>query len=89
MALGAQRSAVHGMILREAGWLALVGIVAGLAGSVAAASLMGSLLFGVRAWDAGTLGCVALTLGLAALVASYLPARRAAGVNPMDALRAE
>ncbi|MGC2620484.1 MAG: ABC transporter permease [Acidobacteriaceae bacterium] len=89
MALGAQRSMVHGMILREAGWLALVGIVAGLAASVGAASLMGSLLFGVRAWDAGTLGSVALTLGVAALVASYLPARRAAGVNPMEALRSE
>jgi predicted permease len=89
MALGAQRSTVYGMILREAGWLALVGIVAGLAGSVGAASLMGSLLFGVRAWDAGTLGGVVLTLGVAALVASYLPARRAAGVNPMEALRAE
>ena len=89
MALGAQRSSVHGLILREAGWLAAVGIAIGLACSVGAGSLMGSLLFGVRAWDAGTLAGVAGALGAAALVAAYLPARRAAAVNPVDALRAE
>ena len=89
MALGAERSAVHGMILREAGWLAGIGIVAGLACSIGAAQLMGSLLFGVRAWDLSTLSAVALVLAAAALAASYLPARRAARVNPVEALRAE
>jgi ABC-type lipoprotein release transport system permease subunit len=47
------------------------------------------LLFGVQAWDAATLGGVAAVLGVAALLASYLPARRAAAVNPVDALRAQ
>ena len=50
---------------------------------------MRSLLFGVQAWDAVTLGCVAAVLGLASMAASFLPARRAAAVNPTDALRAE
>ncbi|HEY6448516.1 MAG TPA: ABC transporter permease [Acidobacteriaceae bacterium] len=89
MALGAQRGAVHALILKEAAWLTGLGVVIGLAGSIGTASAMGKLLFGVRSWDAETLGCVAGALVLAALLASYIPARRAAAVNPMDALRAE
>ena len=50
---------------------------------------MRDLLFGVRSWDVATLASVALLLGGAALFASFLPARRAASVNPVDALRAE
>jgi ABC-type lipoprotein release transport system permease subunit len=50
---------------------------------------MRSLLFGVQAWDAATLGAVALLLALASLVASFVPARRAASVDPMQALRSE
>ncbi len=50
---------------------------------------MRSLLFGVQAWDALTLICVAVLLGLASMAASFVPAHRAASVNPMDALRAE
>ena len=49
---------------------------------------MRGLLFGVRAWDVPTLSLVAAVLGLSALLASYIPARRAASVNPVDALRA-
>jgi predicted permease len=89
MALGAERRTVHRLILGEAGRLTVVGIVLGLLGSVAAAALMGDVLFGVRSWDVPTLAAVASVLALSALVASYVPARRAAAVNPVDALRAE
>jgi macrolide transport system ATP-binding/permease protein len=89
MALGAQRSAVYSLVLREAGWLAVLGVGSGLACSMAAATLMGKLLFDTPAWDAPTLVAVSAVLGAAALLASYIPARRAASVNPVDALRAE
>jgi predicted permease len=89
MALGAQTGSVYRLILKEAGWLIVVGIAMGLAGSIAAATLMRGLLFGVRSWDVATLASVATILGVAALLASFIPARRAASVNPVDALRAE
>jgi predicted permease len=89
MALGAQTGSVYRLILKEAGWLTAVGIGIGLAGAVAAATLMRDLLFGVRSWDAATLASVAAVLGVAALLASFIPAHRAASVNPVDALRAE
>ena len=89
MALGAQKSSVYRMILQEAGWLTGVGIFAGLVCSVAAATLMRKLLFGIRSWDMPTLAGVALVLGASALLASYFPARKAASVNPVEALRAE
>jgi predicted permease len=89
MALGAQRASVYQLILKEAGWLTLFGIAVGLACSVGAATLIRSLLFGVTAWDVSTLGAVAAVLGACAMLASYFPARRAASVNPVEALRAE
>jgi macrolide transport system ATP-binding/permease protein len=89
MALGAQRSTVQGMILREAGWLTAVGIALGLGGAMGAGSLMGKLLFGVQAWDVWVLAAVSTLLCVSALVASLVPARRAAMVNPIEALRAE
>jgi len=89
MALGAQRSAVHRLILREAGLLTAIGIAVGLGLAVGASMLMKSLLFGVQAWDVSTLGGVAATLGGFALLASFIPARRAARVNPVEALRSE
>jgi predicted permease len=89
MALGAQRSAVYRLVMGQAGWLTVAGLTIGLACSVGTSRLMRKLLFGVEAWDAATLGCVAMLLGVAAMVASFLPARRAASVNPTDALRAE
>jgi predicted permease len=89
MALGAQRSSVYQLILKEAGLLTVIGIVAGLVCAVGAAAFMGKLLFGVRSWDIPTLVSVAMLLGLSALLASFFPARRAASVNPVEALRAE
>jgi macrolide transport system ATP-binding/permease protein len=89
MALGAQKASVYHLVMSEAGRLTGAGIALGLAGAVAAAAVMRKLLFGVQAWDVGTLIAVSIVLGAAALVASYLPARRAASVNPVDALRAE
>jgi ABC-type antimicrobial peptide transport system permease subunit len=89
MALGAQRSVVYKLVLGDAGQLIAWGLALGLAGSVGVAMLMGKLLFGVQAWDAGTLVSVAMVLGAAAMMASYIPARRAASVNPTEALRAE
>ena len=89
MALGAQRSAVYKLVMRQAGWLTVAGLAIGLACSVGTSLLIRKLLFGVQAWDAVTLGCVAALLGLASLAATFLPARRAASVNPTDALRAE
>ena len=89
MALGAQRANVYRLILTEAGWLTGIGIVAGLLCSLATATLMRDLLFGVESWDVPTLAGVAAVLAVASLLASYIPARRAASVNPLEALRAE
>ena len=89
MALGAQRGKVYGMVMRQAGMLTLIGVCAGLACSIGASMAMQKLLFQVAAWDAQTLAAVALLLGGASLAASFLPARRAASVNPVEALRAE
>jgi predicted permease len=89
MAMGAERRTVYRMVLAEAGQLIVIGVAFGLAVSVPAGLLMRNLLFGVRAWDAPTLAAVAAVLALAALLASFLPARRAASVSPAEALRAE
>jgi macrolide transport system ATP-binding/permease protein len=89
MALGAARSAVAGLILKDAGRLVAIGVALGAVCSVGAAVLAKKLLFGTEAWDATTLVGVAVVLGVSAMVASWLPARRAASVNPVDALRAE
>ena len=65
-------------------WLALIGI-----GLFEVGAAVRGLLFGVRSWDVPTLAAVAAVLGIASLLASYIPARRAASVNPVEALRAE
>ena len=89
MALGAQRNAVYRLVLRQAGWLTVTGLTLGLAGAVGASSLIRKILFGVAAWDAVTLAAVAAVLGAAAMAASFAPARRAASVDPVQALRSE
>jgi len=89
MALGAGQSTVQRLIMSEAGRLALLGVAFGLAGSLAGATLLRNLLFGVSTWDLPTLLGVAVLLGSSALLASYIPAHRAASLNPVEALRAE
>jgi ABC-type antimicrobial peptide transport system permease subunit len=89
LALGAERRTVYELILGEAGRLVLAGLVIGAAASIAAGVLMRTLLFGTEPWDVPTLVGVAIVLGVSALVASFIPARRAASVNPIEALRVE
>lgn len=88
-ALGAQRGDVIGLILRQAGVLVLAGVALGLALAFASTRFIRSYLFGVKAHDAWTLAAVAIILLIAGAAAAYLPARRAANVNPVEALRAE
>jgi len=87
MALGARRHDILRMFLRKGVALAGVGIVAGLVASAATASMMASLLYGVRPHDPAVFLIVPLLLLAVAALASYLPARRATKVNPMNALR--
>jgi len=89
MALGAQRGEMARMFVVHGLRLAAIGIVCGIAGAFLLTRLMSSLLFGVAATDPATYAMVAVTLALAAAVASYLPALRATNVDPADALRAE
>ena len=89
IALGAQPGTVYRMIMKEAAWLVGIGVTVGLIASIGAAALIRGLLFGTKSWDMETFGLVAIVLVLSALTASFIPARRAASVNPVDALRAE
>jgi predicted permease len=89
MALGAARSSVYRMILEEAGRLAVFGVAAGFIAATALGTLVQPLLFQTSAWDLPTLATVVATLAVCALLASYVPARRAASVDPVIALRAE
>jgi putative ABC transport system permease protein len=89
MALGARRADVLRMILGEGVGLVLVGVGIGLAGAIALSRALGSLLYEVSRTDPVTYGAVAVVLVLAAALACYVPARRAMGVDPMQALRYE
>ncbi|MGB9031053.1 MAG: FtsX-like permease family protein, partial [Acidobacteriaceae bacterium] len=89
MALGARPARVLRMVLGEASWMVAIGIVAGLAGALAMGRVIASMLYGLKAWDPATLSIAGLLLILVALAASWIPARRAAGVDPMRALRHE
>ncbi len=89
MALGAQRPDVLRLILGQGLKLTVLGVLIGVAAAWMLTRLLASLLYGVGAMDASTLGAVMLLLAVVGLLACWLPARRAAGVNPMVALRDE
>jgi predicted permease len=89
MALGAQRSEVLRLVVGEGLRLAVLGVAIGIAAAFVITRLLASLLFGVSTTDAITFTGVALVLSLVALLASYVPARRAMGLDPSSALRCE
>ena len=89
VALGAQRSHVLGLVLRQGVVLAAIGVVLGSLAALGATRLLASLLYGVAPTDVIAFGGAAAALGMAAVAASWLPARRAAGVDPIVALRSE
>jgi putative ABC transport system permease protein len=89
MALGATRGRVVGLVVREGVILATIGLGLGLVGSYFVGRAMQSMLFGVRPLDVVAFASVGLVLMAAALLASYLPARRAASIHPMRVLRTE
>jgi predicted permease len=89
IALGAQQETVTQMFVRHALLLTGIGVACGLAAAVVMMRLMSALLFGVNPVDPATYGAVSVVLASAALLASYLPARKATRIEPVDALRAE
>lgn len=89
MALGAERSAIGRLVLGEAARLVMIGTIFGIATSLLAGRLLRSLLFGVVSSDASVVCVVSAILIAATLTAAWIPARRAAGVNPVEALRNE
>jgi predicted permease len=89
LALGAERGQIREMVLRESTWITVAGLATGVVGALALVRLVKSMLFGIAPYDGVTLGCaVSVMLGVA-LAATWIPARRAASVQPMEALRHE
>ncbi|HLG99708.1 MAG TPA: ABC transporter permease [Bryobacteraceae bacterium] len=89
MALGAQARDVRRMVVLQGLGLALVGVVVGIAAALGLSKAIASFLFGVTAWDPVVFGTVPVLLGSVALLAVWIPARRATRVDPLDALRYE
>jgi len=89
MALGATRSSVVSMVLRGALWQILIGLALGIPAALYCGYLMKSLLYNVSTYDPLALAGATLVLGFCATMAGFIPARRAASVDPMKALRTE
>ena len=89
MALGAKQSSVIGMVLRDALWQILFGLVLGIPAALVAGHLMASQLYGVAGYDPLALVGATFVLGLCAAAAGFIPARRAASIEPIQALRTE
>jgi ABC-type antimicrobial peptide transport system permease subunit len=89
MALGAQRRNIFGMVLGEAGGMLAIGLVIGAGLALALGRTAGAMLFGLKPYDPLTISLSALALAAVAMLASCLPARRAAQLDPMAALRDE
>jgi ABC-type antimicrobial peptide transport system permease subunit len=89
IALGAERITVVWLVLREVALLTVIGIALGLPGALGLSQLVRSQLFGIEPTDPVTLAIAASTLAFVGLLAGYIPARRAASVQPVRALRYE
>lgn len=89
LALGSPQSSVTWLVLRHALLLLGIGVAAGIAIAVASSSVMRAFIYGFHGYDIVTVFAVALVLAVCGLIASYIPARRAAGIDPIVALRSE
>jgi putative ABC transport system permease protein len=89
MALGAEPGRILRGVVGQAGWLAAVGVVLGLGLTVASQRVLKSFLFGVSGMDGWSLAAAVAVLGAVALFSAWVPARRAAGIDPVEAIRAE
>jgi predicted permease len=89
MALGAEARRVHRMVVAQGARVVILGVLIGLGVAIGTTRVLGSLLFGVEASDAGTFVGMSVTMVLVGLLASYLPARRASSVDPIESLKGE
>jgi ABC-type antimicrobial peptide transport system permease subunit len=87
MALGAQRRAVLELVLRQGAAIVAIGVVSGVASAALLTRYLEAMLFGITALDAATFAGVAAAFAAVAMLAAYLPARRATSIDPLEALR--